>query len=1138
MNIFPNYFSIFVVHSKKRFVIVKDFLSLYQNDGIIQSVSGQIHFTLSPENFHLKGLCGSLDAVILSGLAQENYCYLVICSDKEEAHYLLNDLQAINGEDKILLYPASQKQPFEWEELDNANVLMRAEILNILNNFSEQKVFIITYPEALPEKVLNKKSLVKNTFSLAVGQNLDLVFLSEVLNEWEFERTDFVYEAGQYSVRGGIIDIFSYAAEYPYRIDLFGNEIESIRTFNPETQLSLKSVSSLHIIPNIENKIFTESRESFFNFLPKNTLIYIKDYATSNAVLDDFSEKLAEYYNQKLKSGGDIMIFGKPEEKWETKRQIQHHYKKFNLVEFGKKSNVKNAVSISFFSKNPGSFKKDFNRLAEALLDNQTHHYTNFICSDSPRQLERLEVIFNEINSSIKFTPIQMSLAEGFIDDQLKIAFYPDHQIFEKFFRYKEKNKFSKNKALTLKELRSLQVGDFVTHVDHGIGRFAGLTKVQTAHGEDQEVLRLVYRDNDLLSVSIHSLHKISKYAGKEGELPNISKLGSPEWENKKAKVKKQVKDIAKELIQLYAKRKEAPGFAYTPDTYLQAELESSFFYEDTPDQAKSTADVKADMEKPHPMDRLVCGDVGFGKTEVAIRAAFKAVADSKQVAVLVPTTVLAMQHFRTFHERLAEFPCKVEYINRFKSSKKINETLKRVESGETDILIGTHRIVNKDVKFKDLGLLIIDEEQKFGVRVKDKLKEFKVGVDCLTLTATPIPRTLHFSLMGARDLSVIATPPPNRLPVDTKLVVLSDELLRDAIHEELKRGGQVFVVNNRITNLESIANQILRLVPDAKVGVAHGQMEGEKLENIMIRFMEGNYDVLVATNIIESGLDVPNANTIFIMNAHQFGLSDLHQMRGRVGRSNKKAYCYLVVPSLTTMTSDAKKRLSALEEFSDLGDGIKVAMRDLDIRGAGNLLGAEQSGFINDLGFEMYHKILDEAVQELKENEFKALFEESIREKAEKLKVDCIIETDLRAIIPENYISSINERLSIYTQLDELETEEALKDLLENIQDRFGKIPEELHDLVELVRCRWKAQGLLVEKILLKNTILKLYFVNKINPSTGESPLKIEKIVAFVNNKKGKTQLREKGNQLILQVEGISNIENIHGVLDELFAH
>ncbi|MFM7019534.1 MAG: transcription-repair coupling factor, partial [Aquirufa sp.] len=682
---------------------------------------------------------------------------------------------------------------------------------------------------------------------------------------------------------------------------------------------------------------------------------------------------------------------------------------------------------------------------------------------------------------------------------------------------------------LTLKELRSLQVGDFVTHIDYGIGRFAGLNLVETANGE-QEVIRLIYRDDDVLSVSIHSLHKISKYSGKEGAPPSMSKLGSPDWDNKKSRVKKQVKDIAKELISLYAKRKNAPGFAFSPDTYLQAELESSFLYEDTPDQAKATIDVKADMEKPHPMDRLVCGDVGFGKTEIAIRAAFKAVADSKQVAVLVPTTVLAMQHYRTFHDRLAAFPCKVEYVNRFKSAKQIKETLERVANGQTDILIGTHRLVNKDVHFKKLGLMIIDEEQKFGVKVKDRLKEMRVDVDVLTLTATPIPRTLHFSLMGARDLSIIATPPPNRQPVETKLVVMTDELLRDGVREELARGGQVFVVHNRINELESTANRILRLVPDAKIGVAHGQMEGDKLEKIMMDFIEGNYDVLVATNIIESGLDIPNANTIFIINANHFGLSDLHQMRGRVGRSNKKAYCYLVTPSLSMLTSDARKRLSALEEFSDLGDGIKVAMRDLDIRGAGNLLGAEQSGFINDLGYDMYHKILDEAVQELKENEFKALFETDLAEVAESLKVDCQIETDLRVLIPEDYVQSISERLGLYTRLDEIDDEANLMVFIQEMEDRFGKMPIEVTDMIELVRCRWKAQLLRVEKITLKSNILKLYFVSQ------EIPQEIViKVIQFVNGKKGLCQLREKSGKMILQVDRVSTIPELNTILVDI---
>jgi transcription-repair coupling factor (superfamily II helicase) len=887
----------------------------------------------------------------------------------------------------------------------------------------------------------------------------------------------------------------------------------------------------MHLIPDVQTKLVQETRESFFTFLPENTKIWIKDLSILSDVLTENFEKGTMVYE--VNSSSDINLLNKPEERWETAKTTKKSLQGFVCVEFGKRSHLKNSETIVFPSKNPGAFQKDFERLATTLLDNQTHGFHNIISSESPRQLERLEVIFNEINTSIQFKPLQISLREGFVDEQTKVAFYPDHQLFERYHRYKEKNKFSKNKALTLKELRSLQVGDFVTHIDYGIGRFAGLNLVETANGE-QEVIRLIYRDDDVLSVSIHSLHKISKYSGKEGAPPSMSKLGSPDWDNKKSRVKKQVKDIAKELISLYAKRKNAPGFAFSPDTYLQAELESSFLYEDTPDQAKATIDVKADMEKPHPMDRLVCGDVGFGKTEIAIRAAFKAVADSKQVAVLVPTTVLAMQHYRTFHDRLAAFPCKVEYVNRFKSTKQINETLARVASGETDILIGTHRLVNKDVLFKRLGLMIIDEEQKFGVKVKDRLKEMRVDVDVLTLTATPIPRTLHFSLMGARDLSIIATPPPNRQPVETKLVVLSDEILRDGVREEISRGGQVFVVYNRIGELESIANRILRLVPDAKIAVAHGQMEGDQLEKIMMGFIEGHYDVLVATNIIESGLDIPNANTIFILNANNFGLSDLHQMRGRVGRSNKKAYCYLATPSLANLTSDARKRLSALEEFSDLGDGIKVAMRDLDIRGAGNLLGAEQSGFINDLGYDMYHKILDEAVQELKENEFRKLFEVDLEQVAEMLKVDCTIETDLRVLIPEEYVTSISERLALYTRLDEIEDEETLAVFMKEIKDRFGDLPQEVNDMIELVKCRWKAQVLGIEKILLKNNILKFHFVSSESARPLDQSI-VVKVISFVNNKKGLCQLREKAGKMILQIDKVSSIKELNTILVDI---
>ena len=1108
-------------------MIVKEFLSIYTSDGIVQHISERIQQALPGQSFHIKGLCGALDTVLMAATLPNKTPYLIICEEKEEAQYVFNDLQSLLGDAAVILFPMSHKKPYVWEEIDNANVLMRAEVLNVLSNYSGQTLVIVSYPEAMTEKVINRKSLVKNTLSIRVGDKIDRNFVAETLNEYDFERTDFVYEAGQYSVRGGILDVFSYAAEYPYRIDFFGDEVDSIRTFHPETQLSIQSVSAMHLIPDVQTKLVQETRESFFTFLPEKTKIWIKDHSILMDVIEQYFDKGQAAYD--ANSSSDINVLNKPEERWETIKTTKKHLQEFVCVEFGKRSHLKQNEVIAYPAKNPGTFQKDFDRLAAALLDNQTAGIQNIICSESPRQLERLDVIFNEINTSIQFKPLQISLREGYIDTQTQVAFYPDHQLFDRFNRFKEKNKFSKSKALTLKELRSLQVGDFVTHVDYGIGRFAGLNLIDTSNGE-QEVIRLIYRDDDVLSVSIHSLHKISKYSGKEGAPPSMSKLGSPEWDNKKSRVKKQVKDIAKELISLYAKRKNAPGFAFSRDTYLQAELESSFIYEDTPDQAKATADVKVDMEKPHPMDRLVCGDVGFGKTEIAIRAAFKAVADSKQVAVLVPTTVLAMQHYRTFHDRLAAFPCKVEYVNRFKSAKQIKETLERVANGQTDILIGTHRLVNKDVVFKNLGLMIIDEEQKFGVKVKDRLKEMRVDVDVLTLTATPIPRTLHFSLMGARDLSIIATPPPNRQPVETKLVVMTDELLRDGVREELARGGQVFVVHNRINELESTANRILRLVPDAKIGVAHGQMEGDRLEKIMMDFIEGNYDVLVATNIIESGLDIPNANTIYIINANHFGLSDLHQMRGRVGRSNKKAYCYLVTPSLANLTSDARKRLSALEEFSDLGDGIKVAMRDLDIRGAGNLLGAEQSGFINDLGYDMYHKILDEAVQELKETEFRALFETDLAQIAEALTVDCQIETDMRVLIPEEYVQSISERLALYTRLDELENETELATFVSEMEDRFGQMPNEVRDMTELVRCRWKAQLLRVEKILLKNNMLKLYFVSTDIPQDI-----VVRVIQFVNSKKGQCQLREKSGKMILQLDKVSTIPELNTILVDI---
>ena len=1010
---------------------------------------------------------------------------------------------------------------------------MRAEILNRINNTSSTGEIIVTYPEALSEKVINKKSLKSNTFTAKVGESLDVEFIAELLQTYDFEPTDFVYEPGQYAIRGGIIDIFSYASDEPYRIELFGNEIDSIRTFDVASQLSTETVKQINIIPNVQTKLLEESRESLLEYVPNNTKIWFKDYKQTLDVLQQYFDKASQSFQEILKTTQQTKVVLEPEMLFETPESFKKGLEKYLKVEFGNRFYLKVNQEFEYQAKPQPSFNKNFDLIAENLSSNQEAGLVNIISSESLTQTERLKNIFEEIDPFIKFQSLPHTLRAGFIDEQLKLACYTDHQIFERFHRYKTKDKQSKSKAITIRELKNLQPGDFVTHIDYGVGRFAGMDKVDN-NGKKQEVIRLIYRDNDLLYVSIHALHKISKYSGKEGNNPTISKLGSPEWENKKKKAKKQVKDIAKDLIELYAKRKSAPGFACEKDSFLQAELESSFIYEDTPDQAKSTADVKADMEQPHPMDRLVCGDVGFGKTEVAIRAAFKAVDNNKQVAVLVPTTILAMQHFRTFSERLEKMPVTVEYINRFKTTKQIKEILKRTEEGKVDILIGTHRIVNKDVKFKDLGLLVIDEEQKFGVSVKDKLKQFRVNVDVLTLTATPIPRTLHFSLMGARDLSVIQTPPPNRQPVTTQLNTFNEEVLRDAIAFELQRGGQVFFVHNRIGDIEQVGNIILKLVPDARIGVAHGQMDGAKLEKVMMRFIEGEYDVLVSTNIIESGLDIPNANTIIINHAHMFGMSDLHQMRGRVGRSNKKAFCYLLTPPTIGLSSDSRKRLTTLEEFSDLGDGFKVAMRDLDIRGAGNMLGAEQSGFITDLGFDMYHKILDDAVAELKESHFADLFKDELAKKAKIIAQDCTIETDLEILIPEDYVGNITERLSLYSQLDNIKNEEELGIFEKSLEDRFGKIPEPVYDLIETVRIRWKAESLGFEKLLIKNGSLKAYFVPADNEKYFKSDI-FGRILTFVQMHSKKCKMKDYKGRPILKIEDIENIAQAKAIIFDM---
>ncbi|WP_128545380.1 transcription-repair coupling factor [Larkinella soli] len=1133
---------------------VTELLSLYTEDSFIRIIGEQFQQPSGgePVRIQLKGVAGSLDAVLAAAVYRLNPgTHLFVLSDKEEASYFYNDLQNLLGQD-VLFFPMSYKKPYQYEEIENANVLMRAEVLNKLNAASKTGALIVSYPEALSEKVINKRSLRANTLSVRIGDRLDSNFINELLNSYDFEKTDFVYEAGQFSIRGGIIDVFSFASEFPYRIELFGDEVDSIRTFNPESQLSTDPVDSISIIPNIENKLIHEIREPFLEFLPETATLWFKDVELTLEIIEKSFERAEQSLAGIMGGSGGIQVVSDPNALFETRRGLLNQIKSFRTVEFGRRFYFKakkkgpeadsNGEDTSapatlrtqqYSSKAQPSFNKDFKRLVENLGENQGKGYTNIIAAESYKQQERLNTIFEELDPFVKFQPLPVSLREGFVDEQLKIVCYTDHQIFDRYYKYRVRDKFSKSKALTLRELKTLQPGDYVTHVDHGIGRFAGMEKVDVG-GREQEAIRLIYRDNDVLLVSIHSLHKIAKYTGKEGTPPVMSKLGSQEWELKKSRVKKQVKDIAKELISLYAKRRQAPGFSFSHDSFLQAELESSFIYEDTPDQAKATTDVKADMEQAHPMDRLVCGDVGFGKTEVAIRAAFKAVADNKQVAILVPTTILAMQHFHTFSERLANFPVKVEYINRFRSTAQIKETLRRVESGETGILIGTHRIVNKDVKFKDLGLLVVDEEQKFGVKTKERLKEMRFNVDVLTLTATPIPRTLHFSLMGARDLSVIATPPPNRQPVTTEVHVFNEALIRDAVSYEIRRGGQVFFVHNRVNDIESLANLIIRLVPDARVTVAHGQMEGERLERVMTKYIEGDYDVLVSTNIIESGLDIPNANTIIIHQAHMFGLSDLHQMRGRVGRSNKKAFCYLLTPPVSNITTDARKRLQTLEDFSELGEGFKIAMRDLDIRGAGNLLGAEQSGFINDLGFEMYHRILDEAVQELKETEFKNLFmpdEDAVR----SLQLpDTLIETDLQVLIPEAYVANISERLSLYNQLDNIRTEQELETFRRGMVDRFGPLPEEVENLIKLVTVRWKAERLQLEKLTLKNNILKGTFVSSGNDEFFNSG-QFGKVIDYVKKNPAKCSLKDLKGKLVLTRQEVDTVDEMNEILSQM---
>ncbi len=1093
-------------------------------------------------NIFLSGLRGSSFAFLINDLFQNtSHNLFIVCNDKEKAAYILNDLQALLPEKHIHYFPESYKVPYKEEKTSNASVQERAETLSQLSKENYSGI-VVTYAAALAEKVASKTSLSKNTLVIKKGDKLSIDFIEEFLMSYDFELCDFVSEPGQYAVRGGIVDIYSFAHELPYRIELFGNDVDAIKTFDPASQLSNHHYEFVTIIPNIQSNQVIEVRKPIFDYISENTFLCFDDVLFSKDSIDQMYQKTEKAFSN---LSGTIEHLP-PQELYITGNEFLSLVKPFRLIEYGINKHIA-SQTIEFEQSPQPQFSKNFEMLINDLKANKAKGYKNYLTTDNTKQAERLQSIFNDLLSKEHrsvdslIEHININIHEGFIDHVLKIACYTDHQIFERYHRFHLKEtRYKTSESLTLKEILSLNPGDFVTHIDHGIGRFGGLVKIN-ANGKEQEAVKLVYKDNDFLYVSIHSLHRISKYTGKEGNVPRIDKIGSTTWNTLKLKTKKNVKEVAYDLIKLYAKRKAQPGHRYPSDNYLQYELEASFIYEDTPDQIKVTTEVKKDMEKPHPMDRLVCGDVGFGKTEIAIRAAFKAVCDSKQVAILVPTTILAYQHYKTFKERLKDLPCNINYINRFRSSKEVKEIINNTTEGKIDILIGTHKIVGKDVKFKDLGLLIIDEEQKFGVGIKDKLKTFKTTVDTLTLTATPIPRTLQFSLMGARDLSVISTPPANRYPVQTELISFSEEAIRDAISYELSRGGQVYFVHNKVQNIQEVAGIIQRLIPESRVAVGHGQMDGDKLEDIMLSFIEGEYDILVATTIIESGLDISNANTIIINDAQNFGLSDLHQMRGRVGRSNKKAFCYLLTPPFINLTTEARKRLNAIVEFSDLGSGFQIAMRDLDIRGAGNLLGGEQSGFINDMGFDTYMKILNEAIEELKQEDwYKEVVNEGEGASADKsvfsrqFVKDTVVDTDLQLLIPDTYVSNLTERLLLYRELDNITKTDELVIYETNLRDRFGPLPIEVKELINVVKMRWAAMELGFEKITLKNNKMLCYFLSKPDSDYYNSPM-FKAVLSYAQKTPKQTALKEQNNKLWLTIEYIKSVDEAIAILEKI---
>lgn len=1106
---------------------------LYQNDIRIKQIAAGISLPGHKLRVYLDNLRGSSVNFIAAALWQQtDFNHVFILNDKEEAAYFHNDIEHLTKGLDIFFFPDSFKRTGYFNELNSSHVMLRTEALTKFTGSKINKKVLVTYPEALFEHVVNPTSLAGNMINIKVAEQLDVEGLMEKFISLGFRREDFVYEPGQFAMRGGILDIYSFGNEHPYRIELFDTEVDSIRIFNPETQLSERKLLQVSILPNIETKFQTQEKISLLDYLPENTIFWAKDLTFTIGRLAKMAADLPEKMNlgQVSIDHEEGMLKEISRLDFETASIWQEKIKRRHLIEWYNHSIEKitgDAIDATFLyaTEEQPVFNRQFSMLISDLQKRVAEKYVAYIFAENPKQLERLRSIFDDVNANVTFVPVPTAISKGFIDHDKKVICYTDHQIFQRYHKYNVKQAYSKGKALTLRALRELTPGDYVTHIDHGVGVYSGLQKIDV-NGNMQEAIRILYRDNDVLYVNINSLHKISKFTGKEGTVPKVNKLGSDAWQKLKTKTRKQIKDIAADLIKLYAKRKASAGFAFTPDSYLQTELEASFFYEDTPDQGKATADVKRDMESPAPMDRLVCGDVGFGKTEIAVRAAFKAVADNKQAAILVPTTILAFQHYNTFKDRLKDFPCTVDYINRFKSAKEKKETFKRLEEGKIDIIIGTHALLGKDAKFKDLGILIIDEEQKFGVGSKEKLRELRANVDTLTLTATPIPRTLQFSLMNARDLSIINTPPPNRQPVHTEVIVFDEYAIRDAIYYETERGGQVFFIHNRVQGLPEMMAILRNLCPDLSIGMAHGQMEGHQLEEALYNFIERKYDVLCCTNIVESGVDIANVNTIIINNAHQFGLSDLHQLRGRVGRSNKKAFCYLMAPPMSLLPGDSRKRLQTLEQFNELGSGFQIAMRDLDIRGAGNLLGGEQSGFIAEIGFEMYQKILAEAMRELKTSDFKDVFKDELERKKDFVN-DCTIDTDLEILIPDSYVANITERLSLYTQLDDLETDEEITKFAADLHDRFGPIPREVEELFTTLRCRKIACELGFEKLILKNQQMRLYFVSNPESPYFESDT-FNHILNYIQTRTKNARLKQVGKNFLLVVDKMKHMKDV----------